>query len=734
MRRPHRALAAGAILSVSAALTLGTVLHAAATGPSGAALPDFTGGVPYQEQAVYPKWGFAVTTSGLGLNDQITFKFLYKGQIGDPLHSVTFIAHDLTRTINVYNYPASVPVPGCGNVNGHPLPAPGGVGLVQPPQAVTAATADPYAQTITFTSPGRFQSGTGMLFCFDGQQGGYLQGPVAFPVAVDANSQYSIEYAEPGGVADAAYSVSQQVQTTSNVTDVFDGSGREVTGAGFDRTAPALMGATYSVKLSGSAASTYTIVPRDFFSPDGKMRGTVDIEGLPPSVPNPACSVGRGTFCTDATGKATGTIKVTVPDTTALPEMYVTFDVTDATGATNEAISWFSTTFGMPNAPPPTPAPTATPPPGGGGGGPTPPPVHCVGGSNTGLGSTVVSDLNRVLLPAFQAGLAVSCQRGQSMSVEYTDSNDTVALNSLFNGAASYGDDVFAGLDRALSLQEYNTYSPPNSNGRSASFAQLPLALQPLSVTYNLAGCTVSGTVTLSPADLDRIFTGKTPSWSTIVPGCSLPILVAEDVGTASTVLKTYLSRTSGDAAWAAYTQGPGASSWPAGVTPSCWANGSEAMALCVRGRPGMIGYGAYSDITRAGLPSAFLGAASAGGASAPVSYTGDPLTGCTTAAAGLPTVPTQTTDPTQDWSTAWIVTNPTAGYAVCWGEFLVVPTQNAYEVPLGPLCGYMQAVYADSTQAQLPALGYSPLPPAWISTGLAAVEATNGKRPVLQC
>jgi phosphate transport system substrate-binding protein len=240
--------------------------------------------------------------------------------------------------------------------------------------------------------------------------------------------------------------------------------------------------------------------------------------------------------------------------------------------------------------------------------------------------------------------------------------------------------------------------------------------IEPIVVSYNLnaTGCTNTN-VKLRGAVLSAIFTGAVTSWSSPVittdnPGlksCNLPILVAHDIGYTSVVLKDYMSKTV--SLWNAYKQPQLASAWPGTAPVSCTANGSTAMALCVAGQPGTIGYGYYRDMVGAGLQFAALEAATAAPGT-PVDFMASPLdtaTGCTAAAVNNPTIPTTTSS---DWSNTSLTDMPLA-YPLCAFDYIVAPSRCHFTAGFGALRAFFGAILTEHVQEELPAQGFAALP-----------------------
>lgn len=719
MRR-RRIVAAVIVAGVALAAATPLALHARASAPSNASLPDFASSPPVQQTAP-PQWGYEVVTGGLSAGDKVQFAFLYNGKPGDREHAVSFFQVDptssqLQRSIIVEQL-ASTALP-----SGLPVAPPQTqrcltTGSTSHPAAIEV---DPYAQTITLTMRDAEPAGTVLVYCFEPPVGGM----VGFPTSTtpnDPSTGYSIAYTEPGGTTTAAYNVVGQASPpTTSVVHVLDTSGSDLTDRGLGGSRPLLYGSTYTISLLGQRLQQYSVNGPAFDAatniPDSGAQVVITGTGAPQGT----CTPMRGYLCTDANGNATGTLTVTSSNTD--PD-YVPISTAEASNGGETVTNLVSVTLGPSGTAPPTPGSVATPT-------PVPPgstPSHQAFDPDCnnplvaakGLGSRDVLDAaEQVLIP--DADVACPALSGR---FSYTGINDEVGINDALNSTdTAYG---FAGLDRSLTASEYGSYTAPGAFGGGVE--QFPIFIDPVVVTYNLdaPGCQVSR-VDLRSQVLSLIFMGQITTWNNQLilqdnsglQGCNLPILVAHDIGITSAVLKDYLSKRNPQ--WAAYKQPQLSDAWPGTSPVSCTANGSRAMALCVAGQPGMIGYGYYRFITGAGLPIAGLDNAS-GTSSTDPSKPGvgfqaaplDPTTGCTAVAQNSPTVPPTTS---ADWSNASL-TDPVAGYPLCAFDFLVAHVACARNVvSYQGLRAFLGAVYLDQTQTDLERNGFAPLPSSVIS------------------
>lgn len=737
MRTYRRIAAIGLAVSVVALTSvLLSPWHASATGPASPSLPDFTGGVPYQEFEP-STWDFDVDTGGLQPGDTVVLRFDYKNAPPDHLHAVAL--GTLNRgSITIADYPVDAARPtGCV--------VPPGVATQNAPHSVKA---DPYGQTITIVvdAPG-FQAGHLLQFC--------IGGGIGFPVTPDTSGNYGISYQEPTGApVRVAYNVTPQgggaAAPASHQIHVTDTDGYELTNAGIGGGRLLSYGTTYALSITGSFASTYQYTIG--YQGDAKLSvlfgGTsTTTAGGVQTCPNPPGEPSQQIFCTDGAGSGTGVLKITSdqPDQLA----YVTFigrELSKAAGATpnEKGPDMFSVTVGPPNAPPPTPK--ATPTPGSSSSGsPIAAPFDgkCVSPfiGNAGLGSLEVYEANTV---AITRAFAEECPQiaGQ---VTFTGVNDSVALNQLLGTLGTHY--AFAGLDRAVSHQEYvnctaQTGPPCDNNGTQSGntgIFQFPIDLQPLVITYNLPNSPAcqAGTLQVSSRLVSAIFSGVVTHWNdplvtaenSGLSGCNQSILVAHETGTASAILKDYLSKQNPQ--WNAFKDPAAAEAWPVTAPSSCTANGSDAMALCVLGRPGTIGYGFYHAIHRAGLPIANV--ATTAGGSQPLSYyTGSPVDGCYDAAQTYPAIANPqggSSDPLprSDWS-AISLTDSAQGYPICTFNFVVTATNicrsNVINSNHGVMA-YLGSAISAYTQRKLYEQGYSELPPNVVqidNDGMAAL------------
>ncbi len=680
-----------------ACLAIPSVLHAAG-GPSGASLPDFSASNPLYVQSIPPQWDLLVTTGQkqMSQGDTVTFTFQYNETAPDPQHAVAFAAPGPQSSNGVVSI-SSLGVPGLPT---EPTPC-SRTRLAG--QLSAGVSTDPYSQTLTITMGQIYPPNSTLDFC--------INGLVGFPAAPGPG--YSILYTEPSGSTRAPYTLTAQTTPQSHSTHLFDGD-RDVTSAGIGGLAPAVVGSTYLLKLVGQPTTAPSSIYRLSASAFDVATDNVDTSAkvswtggavLPGGGAPSTCVSGGGQVCVGPDGTGTPNLTVSGVDQPA-------YLLIGSSGGTQESVNdLISVTIAPVHAPPPTARPTQTPPPVPPGGGPPPGFVNdckTSGGDIAGLGSVeVLTALSHGILPAF----ATECPT-MGANVSFYASTDNVALASLIGATA--GAYTYTGMDRALTSSEWSQASASQVNGSSVQ--QFPIFLDPLVITYNIGSCTVSP-VQLGSSTLSSIFTGTFTNWNQ-VPGmqsCNLPILVAHDIGTASFVLKDYLSKR--NATWHAYKQPQLATSWPGNATVACTANGSDAMAMCVLGRPGMIGYGFYGAIHGAGLPIAQVDNPAG-------FYTGPVQAGCTAAADGPPNpaqsgtltgqpnpvVPSSTQ---ADWSNASL-TDAAWGYPICSFDFITLPSHlcqnNAYHDPQVTKA-FLEGTLTDYTQRILVAHGFAALP-----------------------
>jgi hypothetical protein len=136
-------------------------------------------------------------------------------------------------------------------------------------------------------------------------------------------------------------------------------------------------------------------------------------------------------------------------------------------------------------------------------------------------------------------------------------------------------------------------------------------------------------------------------------------------------------------------------------------------MALCVSGKPGMIGYGFYRDIVPVGLPVAAVDSPTGfWSADSPAKV----LDGCT-AAAGTDTAanPAVPANASSDWSNASITdTALPSSYPICTFDFVVAATAcrdphvlTSYQA----LIAFLDAALSEYAQRDLPDSGFAKLP-----------------------
>jgi phosphate transport system substrate-binding protein len=700
IRLTRRRLAAVALLALVAGLVPSLRAHAAA--PTGPTLPDFTN-APYQDSAP-ASFAYEVTSGGIQPGDVVSFSFLYNSKPGDRTHAVSFSTiapGEVVGDIRVSTLPTSV------------LPAARCIGTGS--QELFSAVANPFTQSVSvqlkLSSP--IAAGTVLVYCF-----GSGTGLVGFPLA--PGSGYSIAYTEPGGTVAAPYTVLASAGTEQvTVTD----SGTDVTDAGLGGSHMGQYGSTYTVTLSGRPGTSYGFTAQGFdtvsYAPDHDAGTKPEISGVPGTTPTPGCSPGAGTFCTDSQGMAQGTMTITSNNPN--PEYFAISGQQLSAGEPEPGLLSFTAGPSGASLPAPTPTGTQTSSSSSSSsGGPTPAStfdVGCTGNQHPlvtqhGLGSSEFFDLfSKTLMPA----ASTMCSRISNLMTFY-GVTDELGLQSLFGNPD--GPFAFVGTDRAMSSTEQAQDKPPTPPGNTIS--QIPVTLEPVVVTYNLnaTGCSV-GTLKLRSQVLSAIFTGRVTRWNDPLltadnlglSSCNLPILVAHDIGVTSSILKDYMSKRV--PAWAPYRQPELADSWPGSAPVACTSNGSRPMALCVSGKPGMIGYGFYREIVPAGLPVAAVDNPTGFWAGAAPS---DVLDGCTAAAgsgtAANPVVPAAAN---QDWSNASLTdTALPNSYPICTFDFVVAATscRNPHTlISYQSLVAFLDAALSDYAQLQLPGAGFAKLP-----------------------
>ncbi|HXA27546.1 MAG TPA: substrate-binding domain-containing protein [Candidatus Angelobacter sp.] len=687
---------------------VGTTLHAGAAAPTGASLPDFTS-APYQGSAP-ASWAFEVTSGGIQPGQSVRFSFLSNGKPGDRTHSVSFgsiYSGEVAGEIKVAQLPVSV--------------IPGNMCLGTGSQGMFSAVPNPYTQTVdaqlTLSAP--VVAGTVLVYCF-------TSNVVGFPLA--SGGGYSIAYTEPGGTVAAGYSVLAATATTEQVS--ITDSGADVTDAGLGGSHIGLYDTAYGISVTGRPGSTYffngQVYDTAAFTRDDNG-GTVTVKGAAAALPTPGCSPGPGTLCTDSSGTATGTVTITSKNPN--PDYAI---ITGALGAQGETEpSAVSLTAGPKGAS--VPAPTSTAVPTVAPSGPAAPPTFDVGcnthsakalATTRGLGSREFFDLfSQRLMPA----ASVECNLLSNL-MSFYGVTDELGLRTMFGS----GDSPFAfvGTDRSLSSTEQAKYKPA-----TGTISQIPVSLEPVVVTYNLnaQGCNV-GSLNLRSQVLSAIMLGQVTRWNDKLitadnlglASCNLPILVAHDIGTTSSIVKDYMSKRV--PAWAPYRQPELADSWPGGAPVACTSNGSRPMALCVSGKPGMIGYGFYRDIVPVGLPVAAVdGPTGFWSGASPAAV----LDGCTAAAgtdtAANPVVPAQTSS---DWSNASLTdTALPSSYPICSFDFVVAATTctdphvlTSYQA----LVAFLDAALSQYAQVQLPDAGFAKLPGSIVSLSQTGTTALS--------
>ena len=691
-----RALAAlsGLLVTLAAA---GLVHAGAAPGPQNPAVVCDSNcsptGQPFQESV--NGWELDVTTGGLDAGDWVTLTFQYRSAAPDRLHAVSFSTYN--ELPSILALPAAPPL-GTGA---------SGICSLGAPLAAHAAVADPYSQTLRIQVQQAYASGSLLGFCGIG---------LGFPI--DPTTGYSVKYTEHGQSVTAAYSVAAQDTTKSQLVHIADPvSGSDVTDAGLGGSNLAVYGVSYQLTASYQPNRGIYWGTGAFDSQTGAINSQLHLSfHQTSSGTNVGCTVDATTWCTDATGKVSGTLTVAGGFDPAYVVINGQGQGARPTAGVDSVLSLTVGAAGASLNPVALPSPIPV-----GHGGPSLDP-DCLpgqyqqGGGENGLGSLVVGGaIQSVFYPSFQA----ECPQWAG-GFHYAGGTDELAIASAIEAHRF----AFAGLDRYLTASEY---------AQNQGALQFPVDVQPLVVTYNLPdNPACQGSVRLSSITLSLIFSGQVKSWDDAkivnqpgganpnLAGCAVPILVAHDVGVATYVLKDYLSKRGPQ--WNAYKQSQLLSAWPGNPTVACTANGSRAMALCVLGRPGTIGYGFYGDISGAGLPIASVDN-SAG------QFPADsPVAGCTTAAATDPAVPAT---PNADWSSASL-TDWAQGYPICAFNFMVTSSDPCPGyVPGYGLKAWLDAVLSDYSQGQLAARGISPLPSTSSVPGSPASVLQNARSGV---
>jgi phosphate transport system substrate-binding protein len=164
------------------------------------------------------------------------------------------------------------------------------------------------------------------------------------------------------------------------------------------------------------------------------------------------------------------------------------------------------------------------------------------------------------------------------------------------------GQVAFAGSDAALKADD-KTKSDKRCTGGEA--VDLPMAVGPISLEYNLSGVT---SLQLSPTTIAKIFAGKITKWNDPAimadnPGASLPSTGIQSVhrsdgsGTSANFSAYLHAVDPADFSFA------GASTWPGPGGQG--SKGSDGVTQTVKTTNGAIGYAELSYATNAGLPTA---------------------------------------------------------------------------------------------------------------------------------
>lgn len=310
------------------------------------------------------------------------------------------------------------------------------------------------------------------------------------------------------------------------------------------------------------------------------------------------------------------------------------------------------------------------------------------------------------------------------ISVNFSPTGSVQALNDYANGNSLN----FAASDVPYGLPGGQT---PGAPGRG--FAYVPDVAGGTALMYNLnvGGQRFTG-LKLSPSTIAGIFQGSIKSWNdpqiaASNPGVALPPLqitpvVRSDPSGATYQFTLYLSKATGQWRCGAFTDPSKCAAW-ANVKQQ---NGDSGVAgyISQSGNVGSIGYTQYSFALQAGFPAAKVLNASG-------FYV---LPTASNVAVGLlgAKVNMDQSNPatylTQDLSGVYSNSDQRA-YPISSYSYFVVPTATTNGVK--SQTGYTIAAYVNyalcSGQADMPTLGYSPLPMNLVQAGLDQVKKVPG-------
>ena len=288
--------------------------------------------------------------------------------------------------------------------------------------------------------------------------------------------------------------------------------------------------------------------------------------------------------------------------------------------------------------------------------------------------------------------------------------------------AIGYRNVDFAGSDAVPSADQLSRIEDAAGGAPPLYF---PTLLGGISVPTNLSG--VSTYLRLDPDALGRIFAGGISRWSNPAiarsnPGVRLPdapitVCVRADGSGTSAAFSRYLARVS-----PSFRTTVGVSQTPGWKAPRLVAaTGSQGVVGCVHDQANSIGYADLRDAVEGGMGSrvSAIGRARAGatptngGRRAGAVYV-RPTSTSIAAAANLRSVPADLAIDLSDSSAPGAYPITITTWVVAYGNYATAGKD------LAGVRAWLDYVYSDRAQGQLPNLGYAPLPAPLLSAARA--------------
>ena len=315
--------------------------------------------------------------------------------------------------------------------------------------------------------------------------------------------------------------------------------------------------------------------------------------------------------------------------------------------------------------------------------------VSCATGSINASGSSAQNNAMTKWISNYQQACSGS-------TIEYAPTGSGAGITDFINNQVA-----FAGSDAPIADDDLTNANKRCTNGQAIN---IPMVGGPVAVAYNVAGV---DNLVLTPQVIAQIFSNQITKWNDpaitkLNPNAKLPD---------ATIAQFHRADSSGTSAnFGAYLSAAAASDWTYGSDKDWTApggqgsTGSDGVASSVKSTDNSIGYMELSYATNSGLNTAEID--NGGG---PVKLTTDSASKAISAAKVVGTSPDLTLS--IDYQTK----NPGA-YPLVLVTYEIVCSAGNDSSTLPLTKSFLSYTASDQGQAELPALGYAPLPAKLLS------------------